>query len=657
MTIWSAEIKDLENLHESLKGQFPELGKELEQLIKTEDANVVMLYSRRCLEVIITDLCEKELKRPRKTEPLKGIIDKLNHEEKVPSHIIASMLNLNSLSTFGAHPKEFDPRQVKPVLINLATIIEWYLKYKREVEKHESKIPYDTTEHSYSQRAEIISAKSSKKQTKLSRPKIIVVLIVLYAASERKRVKDLSGIEKSIAVLPFENWSQSEEFAYMGDAIANEISTHLANIEGFHVLSFTSTSRFKGSDRPSLQQVGRELRANFIIEGTVERQDQDVSINVQVIQAANDYHLWAEEFKGQWKDIFILRANITKKIAAKLQTILSPEEIKKIENEPTQDLEAYDYYLLGRNSWNHRSSEELFKAKSFFEKAIDTDPEFALAYAGLAQCYITLPMYVSWRPGDAYPQAMTLALKALELDSTLAEAYTAIGGIKDSYYWDESGAVKDFKHAIELNPNHSTTYHWYSETLLYSGFYRESVEMIRLALKIDPLSPIFNSLYGFQSYYNNQKDFAISYLQSMIKINPDIGPYHWSLGTIYLMEGEYSKSAQELELAVNLSGGTFYYIALLGIAYSKMGKLQETQKLLDTIEARTTDVYTSYFPKAILLSELGKKEEALKCLQKAYEERMELVRSLKFVDRFSFSNLRSDPRFIDIVDKVWRESK
>ena len=150
MTIWSAEIKDLENLHESLKDQFPELGKELEQLIKTEDANVVMLYSRRCLEVIVTDLCEKELKRSRKTEPLKEIIDKLNHEEKVPSHIIASMLNLNSLSTFGAHPKEFDPEQVKPVLNNLSIVIKWYLKYKdasaiikgkAEVEKLESQSP------------------------------------------------------------------------------------------------------------------------------------------------------------------------------------------------------------------------------------------------------------------------------------------------------------------------------------------------------------------------------------------------------------------------------------------------------------------------------------------------------------------------------------
>lgn len=660
MSIWSFEIKELENLHEFLKDHLPDLEKELEQLIKTEDANVVLLYSRRCLEVIVTDLCEKELKRSRKTEPLKGIIDKLNREEKVPPHIIASMLNLNSLSTFGVHPKEFDPRQVKPVLINLTTIIEWYLKYKNtgfvsvvgEEEIHESKIPDDIKER-------IVKSSRSKIWKIISYVSILVIvtLIVIYAVGERRKGKDLSGIEKSIAVLPFENWSQTEEFAYLGDAIANEISTHLANIEGFHVFSWTSTSRFKGSDKPSVPQIGRQLGANFIIEGTVERQDQDVSIHVQVIQASNDEHLWAEEFKGQWKDIFTIRASITKKIAAELQTILSPDEIKKIENKPTQDLEAYDYYLLGCHSWNQRSVEEILKAKSFFEKAIDTDPEFALAYAGLSQCYITLPLYVSWRPGDAYPHAMTLALKALELDSTLAEAYTAIGGIKYSYYWDFSGAIKDFKHAIALNPNNFTAYQWYSEILFYAGHFRESVEIDEMALKINPLSPAINSLHGLHLYYDNQKDSAISHLQSMISIDPDIGVFHWSLGLIYYMEGQFDKSAQELQLAVNFSGEPFYYLALLGVAYSKMGNLNETQRILDTIEARTIDAYTSYFPKAMLLAELGKKEEALTCLRNAYEERIELLLTLKYIDRISFSNLRSDPGFLDIVNKVWGENE
>jgi adenylate cyclase len=669
MTIWSAEIKELEILYASIKGKFPELERELDKLVKADDENMVLLYSRRGLEVIITDLCECELKRPRKTEPLKGIIDKLRHEEKIPGYIITSMHGLNDLSAYGAHPKDFDPRQVKTALNNLATIIDWYLKYKgtgslseMNVEgKSESTISADKEPPKEKQKAGIISPESShsKKWKIISYLTIliIVVLIVIYVDGERKKGKDLSGIEKSIAVLPFENWSQSEEFAYMGDAIANEISTHLANIKGFHVYSFTSTSKFKGPDIPSITQIGKQLGANFIIEGSVERQDQDVSIHVQVIQAANDYHLWAEEFKGKWKDIFTLRASITKNIAAELETILSPDEIKKIENKPTQNLEAYDYYLLGRNSWNQRSVEEILKAKSFFEKAIDADPEYALAYAGLAQCYITFPMYLSWRPGDAYPYAMTLALKALELDSMLAEAYTAIGGVKYSYYWDFSGSVKDFEHAIKLNPNHSTAYQWCADDLFYTGNYRQSLEMYKQAIKIDPLSPVINALYGFLLYYNNQKDSAFSYLQRKTNNDPTIGYFHWSLGMIYFMEKEYNKSVEELQKAVDYSGEPFYYLALLGVAYSKTGNLKETERILDTIEARSTNAYTSYFPRAMLLAELGKKEEALNCLQKAYEERTEFLQTLKYVDRYSFSNLRSDPRFIEIVEKVWREGK
>jgi TolB-like protein/Tfp pilus assembly protein PilF len=673
MTIWSADIKELEVLYTALKDHFPDLEKEFAQLIRTDDANVVMLYSRRCLEVMITDLCEKELHRPRKTEPLKGIIDKLNREEVVPAHIITSMHGLNDLSTYGTHPKEFEPEQVRPVLINLTTIIRWYLKYRNiesvspvtEAGKHDSTISIDKSVDKKVHQEKAREATGSQKSSRAQIWKIvsyisiliIVVLIVIYAAGERKKGKDLSGIEKSIAVLPFENWSQSEEFAYLGDAMANEISTHLANIAGFHVFSFSSTSKFKGLDKPSIQQIGKKLGANFIIEGSVERQDQDVSIHVQVIQAANDDHLWAEEFKGQWKDIFTLRASITKKVAAELETILSPEEIKKIENKPTNNLKAYDYFLLGRHSWNQRSVEEILKAKAFFEKAIETDPAYALAYAGLAQLYCTLPVYISWRPGDAYPHAMTLALKALELDRTLTEAYTAMGAVKGSYYWDVSGSVRDFEHAIQLNPNHSTTYHWYAENLFYKGDFRKSLEMFKKALQIDPLSPVISGMYGFLLYYNNQKDSAISYLQNNISTDPEIGYFHLTLGLIYLMEKEYKHSVEELQKAVIFSGEPLYYLAFLGEAYNKMGKPEETKKILDTIEAQSNKEMTSYFPRAMLLSELGKKEEALKCLQMAYEERMEFLQTLKYVNRFSFSNLRSDPRFIEIMDKVWQDGK
>ena len=234
MSIWSAEIKELEKLYESLIGHFPELEKELEQLIKTEDANVVMLYSRRCLEVIISDLCECELKRPRKTEPLKGIIDKLHKEEKVPSHIITSMHGLNELSTFGAHPKDFDPEQVKPVLNNLSTIIKWYFKFK-EPRTGVKAIPAEEI------RQEIKSTENVKKDITISRKRLAGILggsigiiasvfAVLYFSNIIGGSKQIKDLEKSIAVLPFKNDSPDSENQHIIDGTMEAILDNLCKV-------------------------------------------------------------------------------------------------------------------------------------------------------------------------------------------------------------------------------------------------------------------------------------------------------------------------------------------------------------------------------------------------------------------------------------------
>jgi TolB-like protein/Tfp pilus assembly protein PilF/lambda repressor-like predicted transcriptional regulator len=506
-----------------------------------------------------------------------------------------------------------------------------------------------------------LKAKSTLKKN--LRSKIIagsfisLALIVLMYFIIPKLFISSEKLDKSIAVLPFENWNNEEEFQHLGDAIANEISTQLSLIHQFHVISYTSSSQYKESEKPPISQIGKELHANFIIEGTVERQVENVSIHVQVINAADDYHLWAHEFKGKWKDIFTIRANIAKKVAEELNAVLSADEVEKIEKIQTTNITAYDYYLLGRNLWSERSKEGILKAKSLFEKAIDADPEFALAYAALAQLYAISPVYISWRPIEAYPQAMTLALKALEHDSTLAEAYSAIGAVKGSYYWDIHGAIEEFQHAIKLNPRHSTAYHWYAENLFLLGRYEEAVEKLDSALQIDPLSPVLNSFYGFYLYYVKKKDEAISHLQKMIEFYPEIGHFHWTLGLIYSYEGNFNRAIEELQKAVKLSGEPFYFLAHLGEAYSRIGNLSETQRLLDTINARTIDAYTSYFPKAMLLAELGRNEEALDNLQKAYDERMELILNLKYVDLISFSNLRSDPRFIKIMEMVWHRNE
>jgi len=257
MQIWSAEIKELETFYTPIKGRFPELEKELERLIKTDDENIVLIYSRRCLEVIITDLCESELKRPCKTEPLKGIIDKLNREEKVPSHIIVSMQYLNSLFTFGAHPKEFDPEQVKPVLNNLITIIKWYLKYKdskidvkaeAEDVKDETKVQDESTAQAQKPNKRLVLLLSGFALVCVI---VVVALVVFDIIGGGKKIKEL---EKSIAVLPFDNLSSDEGQAWFSDGITDVIINHLSKISDLRVLSRTSTIKYKETEEKNLFQ-------------------------------------------------------------------------------------------------------------------------------------------------------------------------------------------------------------------------------------------------------------------------------------------------------------------------------------------------------------------------------------------------------------------
>jgi len=294
MTIWSTEIKELEKLYESLKGQLPDLEKELERLIKGDDENMILLYSRRCLEVIITDLCECELKRPRKTEPLKGIIDKLHKEEKVPSHIITSMHGLNELSTFGAHPKDFDPEQVKPVLVNLDIIIKLYLKYKETGKGIKAKPPEEIKQ-------EIKSTEDIKTSITISRERlagllsgliaiIATVFAVLYFSKIVGGGKQTKELEKSIAVLPFRNLSNDTTQIYFSDGIVEAILNYLSKVGELKVISSTSTKRYRNTEL-SIKEIARELGVASILEGSVQKIGKNVRITTELIDAKTDVSL------------------------------------------------------------------------------------------------------------------------------------------------------------------------------------------------------------------------------------------------------------------------------------------------------------------------------------------------------------------------------
>jgi TolB-like protein len=390
MQIWSLEIKEIERLYDSIKGQSPELEKELERLINASDENMVLVYARRCLEVIVTDLCECELQRPRKTEPLKGIIDKLSHEEKVPSHIIASMEGLNSLSTFGAHPKEFDPEQVRPILLNLATIIKWYVKYKEnriiseakpEEKKYESKETVDTRKDIYKSKRKLIILLSGLLLT------VIIVVVASFVFNIIRGKKQSKELEKSIAVLPFVNDSPDEENVYFINGIMDEVLINLQTIRELRVISRTSVEKYRGPNKPSIPEIAKELGVNYIVEGSCQKYGNTISLRVQLLRSAKESHLWGESYEqeiNEVNDILSIQRQIAKSIAKKLKAVITPQEEDLIQQIPTNSTLAYDYYLKGKQ---YDSDLKYNLAIDMYSKAIEQDPEFALAYLARASLY------------------------------------------------------------------------------------------------------------------------------------------------------------------------------------------------------------------------------------------------------------------------------
>jgi TolB-like protein/Tfp pilus assembly protein PilF len=650
MTIWSAEIKEIERLYDSIKGQSPELEKELERLINASDENMVLVYARRCLEVIITDLCECELKRPRKTEPLQGIIDKLNREEKIPSHIFASMQSLNSLSTFGSHPKEFDPRQVKPVLNNLATIIEWYLKYKdtqtiskvktEEVKPDIEKL-VDHKELNRKPNKKIIILLSGLL---LVGSIVIVLLFLLDIIGDKKQTKEP---EKSIAVLPFENLSSDEEQTWFSDGITDVIINQLSKISDLRVLSRTSTLKYdEKEEKKSIPEIGEELGVNYLIEGTVQRQENKMRISVQLIRALNEGHIWAEVYDREWKDIFDVQSDIAQRIAEELKTVLTPKEKEQVEKSQTENPEAYNLYLQGRFFWNKRTEAGLNKSVEYFEKAIEVDPNYALAYAGLADTYYNQAWWGLVPREEGYAKAKETVLRALDINPNLAEAHTVLGAVLfwDEWKWEE--ARKELQLAVELNPNFVTAHHYYSELLDILRQNDEARQQINLAIKLDPFFQMIHS--GSGRIYYNERRFTESLVEyrKVEELDP-VFNVHWYIFNVYVNLGEDSLAVEELQKALlrdslmpenmNFVKDVLYKSDMKGI-------------LNWAIDFELKDSEPSPLSLATWYAMLDQREEALKWLEKALEEKIPNI--IRINNNPDYDNLRSEPRFQAIIKKM-----
>ena len=456
--------------------------------------------------------------------------------------------------------------------------------------------------------------------------------------------------EKSIAVLPFDNLSRDPDNAYFCEGVQDEILTRLAKIADLKVISRTSTQPFKSAP-DNLTQIAKQLGVAHILEGSVQRAGDQVRVNVQLINGLNEAHLWADTYDRKLNDIFAVESEIAKAIADTLQAKLSGSEQQAIAARPTQNAEAHQLYLKGRFFWNKRTANDLKKSIDYFQQAIAADPNYALAYAGLADAYVFLPGYNAGTPRDCYPKAVAAAKKALELDDTLAEAHTSLALAIWYYTFDFSQANKEFQRAIELNPNYAIAHQQYGNNILSAlGRFDDAITEGKRAVELDPLSLIINSDLGTDYYFARRFDEAIAQLSKTLEMDPGFYYAHVNLGQVLTAKRAFGEAISEYQKARALNDDPFV-LGLLGHAYGSSGNKTEALKLLEQLKELSRQRYVSAYTFVVAYVGLGDKEEALRWLEQAYQDRagndIGWIRVDSLVDP-----LRGDPRFEALAEKI-----
>jgi len=455
---------------------------------------------------------------------------------------------------------------------------------------------------------------------------------------------------KSIAVLPFDNLSRDPDNAYFAEGVQDEILTRLAKVADLKVISRTSTQRFKSA--PSdLREIAKQLGVMHIVEGSVQKANDQVRVNVQLINALTDAHLWADTYDRKLNDIFAVESEIAKTIADTLQVKLTGSEKQMIAAQPTTDTTAYEFYHKGRSLWERRSGDNIPKAISFYEQAIARDPNYALAYAGLAQAYILLPFYTGADRFDAYSKAKDAALKALRLDSNLAEAHAALGKVLFFSEIDLAGAMREYKRAIELEPNDATAHHWFgNDTLAALGQFEEAIAEGKRSVELDPLSIVINVDLGETFYYARRYDEAARQMRKALEIDPTSFYAHYNLGIVLQLKGDLPGAIAEYEKAKQL-GDNPLVSALCASAKALAGYKNAALRMLSDFAELSRHREVVGYCRALLYLSLNNKDEALRWLEQGFKERDGSNICWIKVDPL-LDPLHGDPRFEALVQKV-----
>jgi serine/threonine protein kinase/tetratricopeptide (TPR) repeat protein len=445
----------------------------------------------------------------------------------------------------------------------------------------------------------------------------------------------------SIAVLPLVNVSGDPEEEYFADGVTDELITELAQVGELRVISRTSVMTYKGAKKP-LPQIARELGVDAVVDGSVQRSGDKVRINAELIQASTDRLLWAKSYERDLSDILTLQSAIAKAIVDEVQVKVTPQEQVRLVRSQQVNPEAHEAYLAGRFYWNKRTAEGVNKSITYFDQAVAKDPSYALAYAGLADSYHSLPELTTMPIAEAFPKARTAAMKALELDDSLAEPHSALASVIEDYDWDWTGAEQEYKRAIELNPGLSGVRSSYSNLLLELGRLPEALSQAKTAQELDPLSALTNDNLCGVLYYSGDYDQSIIQCRKTLEIDPVSHQAHRHLGQAYTQKKQYEEAISEFKKAIELSHESTEAIAELGYVFGVSGSKHEAQQILQQL-AQPVDGHISHYRLAIVYMGLGDNEKALDSLESAVKERSPGVVHLKVSP--VFVEIRSTRRF------------
>jgi TolB-like protein/Tfp pilus assembly protein PilF/class 3 adenylate cyclase len=480
-------------------------------------------------------------------------------------------------------------------------------------------------------------------------------IVAGIAMFSRNRVPStLSLPEKSIAILPFENRSEDKANAYFADGIQDEILTRLSKIADLKVISRTSTQHYKSAPE-NLPEIARQLGVAHILEGSVQKSGEAVRVNVQLIKAANDSHLWADTFDRKLTDVFAIESEIAKSIVDTLKAKLTGSEEHAISARPTENTNAHQFYLKGRYFWNKRTGPDLQTATDYFKQAIEQDSNYALAYAGLADSYVLLSYYGVGTLQQSIPPAKAAAQKALELDPTLAEPHSTLGLILYSGF-DFSQSKKEFERAIALDPNDATAHQWFGNgPLIVTGEFDQAIAEGKRAIELDPLSLVINTDLAVGYTMARRYPEAIEQFNKILAVDPRFYYARWAFGLALQCNGQLPEAIAQYKKATELTDDPFV-LAWLAQGYAKAGRRDEALKLLAQMEELATKRYVGAWSFAIVHLALGEKGKAIDELDRAFRERSDPFITFIKVSPL-FDPLRGDPRFQALLAKAFSPGK